>query len=311
MAADDAVVRFDDVHVLFARRLAAPVWALRGFSLSVPRGSVLGLLGPNGAGKTTSISCLLSLVEPQVGAVYLWGRPVRDVRPEPGASWGVLLEDTRLPPYLSVLDALKVVCALRGVGAPAREIDRAVTLAAVGELTTRTVVALSKGQARRVGLAAALIGDPPLLVLDEPSAGLDPEARVEFDDLVRTLRDGRRTMLIASHLLGDLEATCTHVAIVQNGRVELSGRTDELLRQARVGHASEVHIDAASAPALEGLGIAHEPSRYPGLVLLRSDLSDDEVFAILGKARIVPRRVEPRVSMLSVYLDTTRKESVQ
>lgn len=303
----ETAATFEDVHVVFTRRFAPPVWALRGFNLSVPRGAVLGLLGPNGAGKTTCISCLLSLIEPQVGAVYLWGRPVRQVRPEPGASWGVLLEDTRLPPFLSVLDALKVVCSLRGVPDPATEIDRVVALTSVAELTRRTVVTLSKGQARRVGLAAALIGDPPLLVLDEPSAGLDPEARIEFDELVRALRDGQRTILIASHLLGDLEATCSHVAIVREGRVALSGRADDILREARAGRASDVHVDASAAPVLESLGIAHEPSRYPGLVRLRTDVADEEIFAILGKAQIVPKRVEPRVSILSVYLDATGK----
>jgi hypothetical protein len=89
-----------------------------------------------------------------------------------------------------------------------------VSLAGVGELLSRRVAVLSKGQARRVGLAAALIGDPPILVLDEPSAGLDAEARIEFETLIRTLRDERRTMLIASHLLGDVEATCSHIAVV-------------------------------------------------------------------------------------------------
>lgn len=304
----ETAVQFEDVHVVFTRRFAPPVWALRGFNLTVPRGAVLGLLGPNGAGKTTCISCLLSLIEPQVGSVYLWGKPVRQVRPEPGASWGVVLEDTRLPPFMSVLDALKVVCALRGVHAPATEIDRVVALTSVADLTRRTVATLSKGQARRVGLTAALIGDPRLLVLDEPAAGLDPEARIEFDELVRALRDGERTMLIASHLLGDLEATCSHVAIVRDGRVALSGRADDLLSEARAGHASDVHVDGSASRVLESLGIAHEPSRYPGLVRLRSDLADEEIFAILGKAEIVPRRVEPRVNILSMYLDATGKE---
>jgi ABC-2 type transport system ATP-binding protein len=137
---------------------------------------------------------------------------------------------------------------------------------------------------------------------------LDAEARVDFDALVRSLRDGRRTMLIASHLLGDVETTCTHVAVVIDGRVVLSGRSAELLEQARRGQTSDVHVDASAAPVLAPLGIAHDPSRYPGLVMLRSELAEEELFAVLASARIVPRRVEPHASILSVYLAATRKE---
>lgn len=221
---------------------------------------------------------------------------------------GVLLEDTRLPPYLTVKAALKTVCALRGVR-PAAELERVVARCGVADLVPRTVATLSKGQARKVGLAAALIGDPPLLILDEPSAGLDAEARVEFDRLIRDLGDGRRTLIIASHLLGDVETTCSHIAVIQDGRVVLAGRSGELLAQARQGRASEVHVDAAATTALDRLGIQHQPSRYPGLVLVGSDASEEELFGLLASARIVPRRVEPRVSVLSVYLEATRRES--
>jgi ABC-2 type transport system ATP-binding protein len=295
------------MHMVFQSRLKAPVWALRGLTLSVPAGAVMGLLGPNGAGKTTAISCMLGLLEPQVGAAYVWGARVSSSRPQHGARCGVLLEDTRLPPFLTVRGALDAVCALRGVPRRVEEVDRVVAIAGVSDLLSRTVSALSKGQARRVGLAAALVADPPLLVLDEPSAGLDAEARVEFEGLVRGLRDERRTMIIASHMLGDVEATCTHVAVVRDGRVVLAGRSGELLDDARRGHGSDVHVDASSAPALDRLGIVHGPSRYPGLVLLRSSLPDEELLATLARERILPRRIEPKVSMLSLYLDATRE----
>jgi ABC-type multidrug transport system ATPase subunit len=215
-------VRFENIHVVFRAGLSAPVWALRGLTLGIPEGAVMGLLGPNGAGKTTAISCMLGLLEPQVGASYVWGERVFSARAQHAAHCGVLLEDTRLPPFLSVRVALHAVCALRGV--PIRqETDRVSAIAGIGDLLSRNVAALSKGQSRRVGLAAALVADPPLLVLDEPSAGLDAEARVDFEQLVRSLRDDHRTMIIASHLLGDVEATCTHVAVLRDGRVVLTG----------------------------------------------------------------------------------------
>jgi ABC-type multidrug transport system ATPase subunit len=306
-AAPESVVRFEDAHVLFRSRVRAPVWALRGLTLAVPRGAVMGLLGPNGAGKTTSISCVLGLLEPQAGAAYVWGEPVIGARATPERRAGALLEDTRLPPFLSVASALRLVCALRGVDAK-KEVERATSLCHIGELHGRTVSTLSKGQARKVGLAAALLGDPPLLILDEPSAGLDAEARVDFDALVRSLNDGRRTLLIASHLLGDVEATCTHIAVMQEGRVVLSGRSSELLAQARQGQASEVHVDASASGLLTQRGIDSAPSRYPGLVLLKSALTDEELFATLASLRVAPRRVEPKVSVLSVYLSATRGE---
>jgi ABC-type multidrug transport system ATPase subunit len=302
------ILRFDDVHLVFGGGLRPPVWALRGLTLDVPTGSVMGLLGPNGAGKTTSISCMLGLLEPTSGSVHLWGQRVSSATPRHGRSCGVLLEDTRLPPFLSVLAALRATCALRGVGNVAAEIERVVALAGITELLSRRVAVLSKGQARRVGLAAALIADPPLLVLDEPSAGLDAEARIEFEALIRTLRDEQRTMLIASHLLGDVEASCSHIAVVVDGRVVLAGRAQDLLEEARRGQASDVHVDAACAARLDAGGIGHEPSRYPELVLIRCDLSDEDLFAKLVSLKVLPRRVEPRASVISLYLDATRKE---
>lgn len=302
------ILRFDDVHLVFSGGLRAPVWALRGLTLDVPAGSVMGLLGPNGAGKTTTISCLLGLLEPTAGSVRLWGQNVSPATPRHGSRCGVLLEDTRLPPFLSVHAALRATCALRGVEKVSSEIERVVALAGVGELLSRRVAVLSKGQARRVGLAAALIADPPLLVLDEPSAGLDAEARIEFEALIRTLRDERRTMLIASHLLGDVEATCSHIAVIVGGRVVLAGRAHDLLEEARRGQTSDVHVDAACAAQLDAGAIGYETSRYPGLVLVRCDLPDEELFAKLVSLRVVPRRVEPRASVISLYLDATRKE---
>jgi ABC-2 type transport system ATP-binding protein len=302
------IARLEDVHVIFEGRLRRPVVALRGLSLSVPQGAIMGLLGPNGAGKTTAISCLLALIEPQAGTISLFGERVSPRTPRHASRTGVLLEDTRLPPFLSVHAALQLVCALRGTPRPREELDRVVARAGVEALLTRTVSALSKGQARRVGLAAALIGDPLLLILDEPSAGLDAEARVEFDALLGTLTDGSHTILLASHLLGDVEATCTHIAVVQEGRVVLSGRSNELLAEARRGRSSDVHVDAACVAALGVLGISHRPSRFPGLVLLDSQLPEEELFVALAGARITPRRVEPRVSMLSVYLAAMHPE---
>jgi ABC-2 type transport system ATP-binding protein len=154
-------------------------------------------------------------------------------------------------------------------------------------------------------LAAALVGYPPLLVLDEPSAGLDVEARVDFDRLLRRLCDGRRTVMLASHLLGDVETTRTHLAIMLAGRVIVAGGTGALLEDSRGQTGTEVHVDATHAGALAALGLAHEPSRYPGLLLVRSDLSDLDLLRALVGAGVAPRRMEPRAGLVALYLAVT------
>jgi ABC-2 type transport system ATP-binding protein len=302
-------VRFEDLHMVFTSRLGAPVHALRGFTMDVPEGAVVGLLGPNGSGKTTAISCLLRLLRPQRGEVYLWGEPLgADLPAMIRRRIGVLLEDTRLPPFLSVRDALSTVGRVRGLRNRAlkTEIDRVVAQTRVEPLLDRRVAVLSKGQARRAGLAAALVTDPPLLILDEPSAGLDVSAREEFNDLVRSLRGHARTVLIASHLLGDVESTCTHVAIIQSGRMLLFQTAERLLREARQRHAEkDIYVEGTLAGDLEGLGVRFEPSRYPGLVRLIVEGPEHELIGRLAASQIVPSRIEPRVSLVSVYLEMT------
>ena len=285
--------------------------ALRGFSMEIPQGAVVGLLGPNGSGKTTAISCLLGLLRPQRGAIFLGGERVgADLPSGPNQRIGVLLEDTRLPPFLSVRAALTAVCHIRGLHGSAlgAERDRVVALARVETLLDRRVAVLSKGQARRVGLAAALVSDPPLLVLDEPSAGLDVSAREEFNELVRGLRGHTRTLLIASHLLGDIESTCTHVAIIQEGRILVMQTAEQLLREARQKRAEkDIHVEGTLAKELERLAVRFEPSRHPGLVRLIVEEPEHELIGRLAAERIVPARIEPRVNLVSIYLELTGK----
>jgi ABC-2 type transport system ATP-binding protein len=302
-------VRFDGLEMVFPGGLRPPVHALRDFTMDIPEGAVVGLLGPNGSGKTTAISCLLRLLRPQEGAVYLWGERVGSDLPDSSDKRiGVLLEDTRLPPFLSVRDALAVVCRIRGLkgAAVAAESDRVIAQTRLEPLLTRRIAVLSKGQARRAGLAAALVGDPPLLILDEPSAGLDVGAREEFNDLVRGLRDRTRTVLIASHLLGDIESTCTHIAIIQAGRIRVFETAEQLLRAARQRRAEkDIYVEDSLMGELERLGARFEPSRHPGLVRLVVEEPEHELVGRLAAAGIVPARIEPRVNLVSVYLEVT------
>jgi ABC-2 type transport system ATP-binding protein len=217
----------------------------------------------------------------------------------------VLLEESRMPPFLSVRQVLETVCAVRGLGRARGkdELDRIVHACGIGELLARRAGVLSKGQARKVGLAAALVADPRLLVLDEPSAGLDVAVRIKFEQMLRTLNDGKRTVLIASHLLGEVETACTHLAIVVGGRVVLKGRTQELLERAGAGGRSQVHVPAASSAELDRLGLRYQVSRHPGLLLVHSERTDQELLTLLVQAGVVPKLVEPPANLASFYLD--------
>jgi ABC-2 type transport system ATP-binding protein len=306
----EPTLRLDELRMVFASGLKPPVQALQGLTMEIPQGAVVGLLGPNGSGKTTAISCVLGLLRPQAGSVSLWGERVGyDLPPAADKRIGVLLEDTRLPPFLSVRGALAAVCRIRGFEGKAVkvELDRVVGAAGVEALLDRRVADLSKGQARRVGLAAALVGDPPLLILDEPSAGLDVNAREDFNALVRGLRGGTRTVLIASHLLSDIESTCTHIAIIQAGRIVVHQTAEQLLREARQRCSEkDIHVDGTLTGELERLGVRFETSRYPGLVRLIVEEPEHELIGRLAAQRIVPARIEPRVNLVSVYLELTR-----
>lgn len=303
-----ALVEFCDVHVVFTQRLKRPVHALRGLNLTVRQGAVMGLLGPNGSGKTTAFSCLQGLLSPQAGRIKV-GPSAGENSPLP--QFGVLLEDTRLPPFLPVRDALTLTCKLRGLAGDGalRETERLVELLRMQDLLDRRVAVLSKGQARRVGLAAALIGDPSLLILDEPSAGMDVETRVEFEGLLRGLNDGERTVLVASHLLSDIQNTCSHVAIMREGRIVTTGEVAKLLRQKNEGDpSSDIHVPSSAVKSLRELGIDHDESRYPGSVKLKTALPDVDVLGMLLSKNITPSRLEPRTNLVSVYLSWTNDE---
>ena len=307
----EPIVLFDDVHMVFTRRLKKPIYALHGMRLHIEAGSIVGLLGPNGCGKTTAVSCLLGLLFPQKGCIRLWGKPVEKAVIHPRRYlMGVVLEDTRLPPFLTVKGALSSVCSLRGIpkNTMAHEIERIIAITGIESLLEHRINGLSKGQARRVGVAAALISDPPLLIMDEPASGLDVTARIEFNDLIRNLRDGKRTILITSHLLSDVENTCTHIAIMQSAVIKVFGETKELI--SNDDNDIDIYIHEKHAGVLDRLGLSHGGCKYPQLVKISRDGTPAcEVIGILSQNGVTPRRVEPRADLISYYIAITDNEA--
>jgi ABC-2 type transport system ATP-binding protein len=207
------------------------VQAVKGISFRVQRGDIFGFLGPNGAGKTTTIKMLTGLIAPSGGSARVFG----DRIPSPRArqKMGFLPENPYVYPYLTPREFVEMCGRLSGLGARAvRDRARSV-LSQVGILyaADRPVRRLSKGMLQRTGLAAALVSDPELLILDEPMSGLDPVGRKEVKDLILDERKRGRTIFFSTHILSDVEVMCDEVTILRRGEVVVSGKLSDLLRR--------------------------------------------------------------------------------
>jgi len=205
--------------------------ALRDVSLHVGAGEIFGLLGPNGAGKSTLVKVLLTVVKPTVARGEMLGKPIGDKKTLTRV--GYLPEQHRLAPYLTARQAVEFVAALSGVDRATRKKRAAELLDRVGlaQWMDRRVNIFSKGMRQRAGLAAALVNDPQIVFLDEPTDGVDPVGRVEIRDLLLQMRREGRTVFLNSHLLGEAEQVCDRVAILVQGRVVKQGRMDDLQKE--------------------------------------------------------------------------------
>jgi ABC-2 type transport system ATP-binding protein len=227
------------------------VQAVRGISFEVERGDIFGFLGPNGAGKTTTIKMLMGLVAPTSGNAELLGLAVPD--PKSRRKIGFLPESPYIYPYLTPTEFVEMCGRLSGMRGQSLKDRAARVIQTVGmsHAADRPARRLSKGMLQRTGLAAALVSDPELLVLDEPMSGLDPVGRKEVRDLIIDERRAGRTIFFSSHILSDVETLCDRVAILQSGNVIVSGRLDELLR--RDASRGNVVVSDISDQVLESL----------------------------------------------------------
>ncbi|HMQ10928.1 MAG TPA: ABC transporter ATP-binding protein [Oligoflexia bacterium] len=206
-----------------------PIVALKDVSFSIERGSLFGLIGPNGAGKTTLIKILLDLVRPSLGDVKVFGQDWR--KSEIKSRIGYLPEQTYYYDYLKPEEVLQFYGKLFGLSTSTIK-QKSVELLKMVNLYTRRDRKLShfsKGMLQRIGIAQALINDPELVIMDEPMSGLDPVGRKEVRDIILNLRDKGKTVLIASHILSDVEALCDKVAIVINGQLRACGPISDMV----------------------------------------------------------------------------------
>jgi ABC-2 type transport system ATP-binding protein len=249
---------------LFIRRT---VEAVKDVSFEVRRGEIFGFLGPNGAGKTTTIKMLTGLIAPSGGEAFLFGQKVPSARAR--AELGFLPENPYVFPYLTPREFVEMCGNLSGMRGSklAKRTEEVLDRVGILYAADRQVRALSKGMLQRTGLAAALVSDPQMLILDEPMSGLDPVGRKEVRDIIFSEREQGRTIFFSTHILSDVEAMCDRVTILRKGEVVVSGAIRELLR----GEVLETDVllsgcsDAAKA-ALEAAGFtAHA---RPGLTLV-------------------------------------------
>lgn len=205
--------------------------AVDDLSFTVQPGQIYGLLGPNGAGKTTTMNILTGYISATSGAVTIEGH---DILEEPMAAkrcMGYLPEQPPLYPEMSVYEYLDFAAQLKGVSRPSRpdQVQAAMEKAGVADMASRLIRNLSKGYKQRVGLACALLGEPPIIILDEPTVGLDPAQMIEFRALIRQL--GRQhTVILSSHILSEVSAVCDQVLIISHGRLAAQGTPEELGR---------------------------------------------------------------------------------
>jgi ABC-2 type transport system ATP-binding protein len=241
------------------------ITAVNRVALSVRRGEVYGFLGPNGAGKTTTLRMLVGLVRPTAGSATVLGRPPG--HPEALARTGVLIESPGFYPYLSGRDNLRVVARYAGVAGG--RVDDVLELVSLSDRAGDRYAGYSLGMKQRLGVAAALLKDPELLVLDEPTNGLDPAGMRDMRALIRELGSRGHTVLLSSHLLGEVQQVCDRVGVISRGELIAESTVAELRGEAGLLVAAEP-LELARAAAEELLG-AENVAVVDGTLRLRVD----------------------------------------
>ena len=242
--------------------------AVDGLDLEVPRGAVFGFLGPNGSGKTTTIRMLLGLVSPSAGRVELLGEPMPDALRRILPRVGALVEGPAFYPFLSGranLERLDTADPLAPPRTRTRRVAAALERVGLGHAARKRVHAYSLGMKQRLGLAAAVLLPRELLVLDEPTNGLDPQGTREVRALIRSLADDGTTVFVSSHLLAEVEQICTHAAVLRAGRLVAQAELGALREGARFRFEVRTPDGAAAADVLRRFGIEPEPAG-PGVV---------------------------------------------
>jgi ABC-2 type transport system ATP-binding protein len=289
------------------RKRFGPVQALDGMTFTVQPGQVTGFVGPNGAGKSTTMRVIVGLDAPDAGTATIGGRPYRTL-PNPLTHVGSLLDAGALQPGRSGRNHLLWLAHSQGL--KAGRVDEVIALAGLEPAARRKAGGYSLGMRQRLGIAAALLGDPPVLIFDEPYNGMDPEGIVWMKGFLRDLAAQGRAVLVSSHLMSELEDTAGHLVIVGRGRVIADTTVADLIAAAsghRITLRTIAPADATTVLASTGAEVTVTGSG----VLAVSNLSSERLVAIMaGHAIPFSEVTAHRVTLEEAYMDLTR-ESVE
>jgi ABC-2 type transport system ATP-binding protein len=293
-----AVVRAESLTKRFGK-----LTAVDSLSFALEPGTITGFLGPNGAGKTTTLRMLLGLASPSQGEALIFDRPYSQID-QPALRIGAVLEATDFHPGRTGRNHLRTLS--RAVGLPDSRVDEVLRIVELEEAANRRVKGYSLGMRQRLGLASALLGDPELLVLDEPANGLDPEGVRWLRDFLRAFAGGGHTVLVSSHVLAEVAQTVDHVLIINRGRMVTTARLDELT--ARVGGAVRVRSPQAGEleAALRRAGIESTSVDH---AIFAHGTTSERVGEVAAAAGIVLHELVAEESSLEeVFLELTSEK---
>jgi len=293
------------------KRFGDDVVAVDDLTFGVDAGQVCGLLGPNGAGKTTTLRVLLGLVRPTSGGVSIFGTPITPSAPVL-ARVGTIIEQAAFVPYLSGMRNLRLWWEAGGATWPPPGLERALDLAGLGHAIDRKVKTYSLGMNQRLGVARALLGDPEVLVLDEPTVGLDPQ---EMRSIRRMLKDmGREgvTVLLSSHLLTEVEEVCNYVVVMDRGRLVAAGTVADLTSAGSRTAYLEVDDVANARRVLSALpGVRSVSDAPPGLAVDLDGLDRAQVVAALVHAGVGVETVMQRHRLEDAFVGLVGEETTR
>ncbi len=283
--------------------------AVDGLNLEIPDGSIYGFLGPNGSGKSTTIRMMTGLISPDEGEVYIQGNSVQKMGNKALSRVGALIERADFHKHLSGETNLEMLARMDGTDMS--RVQTVLDRTGLGNRGKDKVKTYSQGMKQRLGIAQALLSNPRLLILDEPTNGLDPQGMKEVRDLVRELSSEGITLFISSHLLDEIQKICSHVAMISQGKLKTAGPIEDLLKDSDL-LMTEIHVNPL-APAIELLSNqdwVHRCEEKNGL--LNVGISHDKIsdlVQLLVQNNLQISAVIPRTSLEDVFLSQVGKES--
>jgi ABC-2 type transport system ATP-binding protein len=297
------------VEIEGLRKHFGSVVAVKDLSLHIPRGGVFGLLGPNGSGKTTTIGLMLGLIRPTSGTIRLFGQEVRASHADALQRIGAMVESPAFYPGLSGRANLRFFQGI-GQARAGKSVDELLELVGLSQRADSKFRTYSLGMKQRLGIAYALLGDPELVFLDEPTNGLDPSGMAEVRELIPRLAEAGHTIVLSSHLLNEVEQVCQDVAILSRGQIIAQGKVQDLLHTQGAVRLKTT-ADERAAPILGALDWVSAVRNEGGYIVASTspDRAGDLTRALAQQDVYVTEMVPQRVSLEKYFLQITAQQS--